>query len=105
MAIDPDTARAAFAASTDFTVGLEEEFAQVTDRMNDPAVLSDQRALRELGRRRKELEPIVQAYRAYRSALDDLAVAKELGMRDEAEEAEATASRIAATFSAAVTAA
>ena len=27
MAIDQDTARAAFAASTDFTVGLEEEFA------------------------------------------------------------------------------
>src|SRR5438034_4486598 len=78
----------------DRLTGLEEEFAQVTDRMNDPAVLSDQRALRELGRRRKELEPIVQAYRAYRSALDDLAVAKELGMRDEAEEAEATASRI-----------
>ena len=77
----------------DRLTGLEEEFAQVTDRMNDPAVLSDQRALRELGRRRKELEPIVQAYRAYRSALDDLAVAKELGMRDEAEEAEATASR------------
>ena len=78
----------------DRLAGLEEEFAQVTGRMNDPAVVSDQRALRELGRRRKELEPIVQAYRAYRSALDDLAVAKELGMRDEAEEAEATASRI-----------
>src|SRR5438034_8035965 len=78
----------------DRLTGLEEEFAQVTDRMNDPAVLSDQRALRELGRRRKELEPIVQAYRAYRSALDDVAVAKELGMRDEAEEAEAAAVRM-----------
>ena len=34
MAIDLDTARAAFADSTDFTVGLEEEFALL-----DPAEL------------------------------------------------------------------
>src|SRR5438094_598753 len=74
--------------------GLEGEFDQVTDRMNDPAVLSDQRALRQLGRRRKELEPIVHTYRAYRAAQGDLAVAKELGMREEADEAEAAIVRM-----------
>jgi peptide chain release factor 1 len=74
--------------------GLEEEYQQVADRMNDPAVLSDQRALRDTGRRLKELEPIVAAYRSYRSALDDLDVAKELGMKDEAADAESVIARL-----------
>ena len=74
--------------------GLEEEYQQVTDRMNDPAVLTDQRALRETGRRFKELEPIVAAYREYKAALDDLGAAQELGMTDEAAEAEATIARL-----------
>ena len=74
--------------------GLEEEYQQVADRMNDPAVLTDQRALRETGRRLKVLEPIVVAYRSYRTALDDLEVAKELGMKDEAAVAEAAIARL-----------
>ncbi|HEX2039627.1 MAG TPA: PCRF domain-containing protein, partial [Acidimicrobiales bacterium] len=74
--------------------GLEEEYQHVADRMNDPAVLSDQRALRETGRRLKELEPIVAAFREYRAALDDLGAAKELGMKDEAAESEATIARL-----------
>ena len=74
--------------------GLEEEYQQVTDRMNDPAVLTDQHALRDTGRRFKELEPIVAAYREYRAAVGDLEAAKELGMLDEAAEAEATIARL-----------
>ncbi|HVF20794.1 MAG TPA: peptide chain release factor 1 [Mycobacteriales bacterium] len=74
--------------------GLEEEYQQVTDRMNDPAVLTDQHALRDAGRRFKELEPIVAAYREYRAAVGDLEAAKELGMLDEAAEAEATIARL-----------
>src|SRR3954466_11082050 len=74
--------------------GLEEEYQQVASRMNDPAVLTDQRALRDTGRRLKELEPIVKGYKQYRSALDDLAVARELAMREEVEEAESTIARI-----------
>jgi peptide chain release factor 1 len=58
--------------------GLEEEYQHVLDQMNDPAVLGDQRALRDVGRRFKELEPIVTAYREYRAAHDDLEVAKEM---------------------------
>src|SRR5688500_6786578 len=74
--------------------GLEEEYQQVADRMNDPAVLTDQRALRDTGRRLKELEPIVAAYREYRAALDDLGAAKELGLKDEAAESEAAIARL-----------
>src|SRR5688500_15750089 len=46
--------------------------------MNDPAVLSDHRAVRDTGRRMKELEPIVAAYRQFKAAHDDLEVAKEM---------------------------
>ncbi|MBW3668251.1 MAG: peptide chain release factor 1, partial [Actinobacteria bacterium] len=74
--------------------GLEEEYQQVADRMNDPVVHADQRALRDTGRRFKELEPIVFAYREYKAALDDLEAAKELGMKEEADEAEATIARL-----------
>ena len=58
--------------------GLEEEYQHVLDRMNDPAVLSDQHALRDAGRRFKELEPIVTAYRSYQAAQGDLEAAKEM---------------------------
>jgi peptide chain release factor 1 len=74
--------------------GLEEEYQHVADRMNDPAVLTDQHALRDAGRRFKELEPIVAAYREYRAAVEDLEVAKELGMLEEAAYAEATIARL-----------
>jgi peptide chain release factor 1 len=68
---------------------LEKEYEEVVAQLGDPAVLSDQRRLRDASRRHKELEPIVAAYRDYRSAHDDLEVAKELGMKDEVDEAEA----------------
>jgi peptide chain release factor 1 len=58
--------------------GLEEEYAQVAARMNDPAVLTDQHALRDTGRRLKELEPIVNAYRRYREAVDNQAAGREM---------------------------
>jgi peptide chain release factor 1 len=58
--------------------GLEEEYDAVMAKLADPAVLSDQRALRDTSRRLKQLEPVVTAYRDYRSALDDLAAAKEM---------------------------
>ncbi|MGH9151327.1 MAG: peptide chain release factor 1 [Acidimicrobiales bacterium] len=58
--------------------GLEEEYAHVTARMNDPAVLSDQRALRDAGRRLKQLEPVVRSFRRYREAEEDLAAGREM---------------------------
>src|SRR5687768_6466685 len=72
--------------------------------LGDPAVLSDQKRLRQVSRRHKELEPIVQAYRQYKQAHDDLATAKEMFtessgddremLRAEIEAAEATISRL-----------
>ena len=68
---------------------LEREYEDVLARLSDPEVLADQRARVTESRRHKQLEPIVSRYREYRGALEDLEVAKELGMRDEAAEAEA----------------
>ncbi len=58
--------------------GLEDEYARLTERMNDPAVLTDQHALRDTGRRLKELEPIVAAFRSYREATENLAAGQEM---------------------------
>jgi peptide chain release factor 1 len=67
---------------------LEKEYDDVIAQLGDPAVLSDQNRLRDASRRHKQLEPVVNAYRQYRSAHDDLEVAKELGMKDEIDLAE-----------------
>jgi len=84
--------------------GLEEEHESVLGRICEPAVFADQRQLRDLSRRQKELEPIVRASAAYRRALEDQAVAKEMladaegedreVIRHELDEAEASIARI-----------
>jgi len=58
--------------------GLEKELEDVEARLGDPDVHADHRLVRDLSRRHKELEPIVAAYRQYRQATDDLAMAKEM---------------------------
>jgi peptide chain release factor 1 len=73
---------------------LEKEYEDVVSQLGDPEVLSDQRRLRDVSRRHKVLEPIVNAYRQYRAAHDDLGAAKELGMQDEVEDAEARMERL-----------
>ena len=83
--------------------GLEQEYESVLAQLSDPTVFSDQRRLRDLSRRQKELEPIVLASRAYRQALDDLGAAKEMlpdtdgedreVMRAEVDKAEAAIAR------------
>ena len=83
---------------------LEREYEQVLVRLADPAVLTDQRALREASRRHKELEPIVFAYRELKQAHDDMGTAKEMlpdtsgedreMLRAEIDQAEATIDRI-----------
>ncbi|HVF33502.1 MAG TPA: peptide chain release factor 1 [Acidimicrobiales bacterium] len=67
---------------------LEKEYEDVLLDLSDNEVLTDQRRLREVSRKHKQLEPIVLAYRDYRSAHEDLEVAKELGMKEEADLAE-----------------
>jgi peptide chain release factor 1 len=58
--------------------GLEAEYENVVLKLSDPAVQGDQAALRDTGKRLKELEPLVETYKKYASAIDDLAVAKEM---------------------------
>jgi peptide chain release factor 1 len=84
--------------------GLEDEYESVVRRLSDPAVFADPRQVREVARRRKQLEPIVAAYRQYRQAQDDLTAAKELlpdaegedrdVVRAEVDQAEATIARL-----------
>jgi peptide chain release factor 1 len=57
---------------------LEQEYEDVLRQLADPAVIGDQRALRDVSRRHKQLEPIVQRYREYRAALDQLSEAKQM---------------------------
>src|SRR5436190_4004749 len=57
---------------------LEQEYEEVLRKLADPAVIGDQRALRDVSRRHKELAPIVQRYREYRAALDQLGEAKQM---------------------------
>ncbi|MBV8386240.1 MAG: peptide chain release factor 1 [Acidimicrobiia bacterium] len=57
---------------------LEQEYEDVLRKLADPEVISDQRALRDVSRRHKQLEPIVQRYREYRRAVDELAEAKQM---------------------------
>jgi len=57
---------------------LEREYEEVLRKLADPEVIRDQRALRDVSRRHKQLEPIVQHYRDYRAALDQLAEAKQM---------------------------
>jgi peptide chain release factor 1 len=57
---------------------LESELAAVERELSDPGVLADPARLRTASRRHKELTPVVDAARRYRTRLDDLAAAREL---------------------------
>ena len=50
----------------------------IVSQMEDPATYGDPDLLRRLTREQKELEPVAEAYRAYRRAESDLASAQEL---------------------------
>jgi peptide chain release factor 1 len=85
---------------------LETEYQDVLARLSSPEVVSDQKALTTLGRRMKELEPIVAAYRRYLATQGDLAAAREMlaesagddrqFLRDQIDDAEATLANLEA---------
>ncbi|MEO5679344.1 MAG: peptide chain release factor 1 [Acidimicrobiales bacterium] len=58
--------------------GLVDEYEQTLDRMGDPGVLSDQRELQKVGRRVKQLEPVVDVARRLLAARQDRDAAREL---------------------------
>ena len=42
---------------------IETEFLDIEKKMSDPAVASDPRELQNLGKKRAQLEPVVEKYR------------------------------------------
>ncbi len=83
----------------DRLAGLETEYENVVMRLSDPAVQADQTLMREAGKKLKDLEPLVETYRAYRSAFEDLAVAKEMFADSDGADREAMRAEIDATQS------
>ncbi len=57
---------------------IEARFAEVETRMSDPAVAQDPPAYQKLAREAKEIAPIVERYRAYKSTLQELAKVQEM---------------------------
>lgn len=74
---------------------IADRLEAVVSQMEDPATYGDPDLLRRLTREQKELEPVAEAYRAYRQAEADLAAAQELledpEMREMAQEEVQTA--------------
>src|SRR5690625_506958 len=68
---------------------LISEHDELERRLADPEVHADQTLARKLGRRYAELTPIIDTYRAWRTADDDTAAARELSGDDPAFAAEA----------------
>ena len=64
------------------------EHAEVEQQLADPAVHSDARRARDLGRRYAELTAIIRVYREWQEAGEDLVAAQELHMTDEAADLE-----------------
>jgi peptide chain release factor 1 len=57
---------------------IERTYDEVEHQLADPEVIADQARLIELSRRHAELGEVVRAYRAWRSAGEDLATARQL---------------------------
>ena len=62
---------------------LEQRFLEVERQMADPAVYTDREKLRTLSREQKELEPVVEKYRQYRAAQQQIDEAE--GLLDDPE--------------------
>jgi peptide chain release factor 1 len=68
--------------------GLENEYELVVMRLSDPVVQADQRQLRDVGRRLKELEPLVEKIRERASVQGDLDVAREMASESDGADRE-----------------
>ncbi len=61
---------------------IEERFAELSEQMSDPDVISDQRRYAEVGRAYSALEPAHVLAQEWRQATDDAAGARELIAED-----------------------
>jgi peptide chain release factor 1 len=75
---------------------LVAEYESIVAQLSDPAVMADQRRLREVSRRHHELEPVVVAYRSYRDTSSDLAMARDMSASADASDRELLSDEIAA---------
>ncbi len=57
---------------------IERRFDAIESEYNDPSVVTNPKEMQRLGKLRAELEPIVDAFRVYEKALNDLAESQEL---------------------------
>ena len=64
---------------------LEQEFIDTEKKLADPAIVSDLKELQALGKKRAQLEPVVNMYREYQSAQKSIAEARELIKSGDAE--------------------
>ncbi|TAN22899.1 MAG: peptide chain release factor 1 [Actinomycetota bacterium] len=67
---------------------LTKEYESVAKELSDPSVYSDQRRLRDLSRRHKELEAIVTAYKAFQMGQSDVDTLKEMIAESSGEDRE-----------------
>src|SRR6188508_3657609 len=68
---------------------LLREHAALEQQLADPSLHYDQNRARQIGRRYAELSQVVEAYRSYESASNDLDAARELAVEDPTFAAEA----------------
>ena len=57
---------------------IETRYAEVERSMSDPAVVQDPSAYQKLAKESKEISPIVERYRAYKSALGEITKVQEM---------------------------
>jgi len=57
---------------------IEARFAEVEAAMSDPAVVQDQAAYQKLAREAKEISPVVERFRSYKTTLAELAKVQEM---------------------------
>jgi peptide chain release factor 1 len=70
------------------------EYEDVLAQLSDPAVIADQRRLRELSQRHHEIGPLVTVYRSYRDTQADLALAREMSADAEGQDRELLSNEI-----------
>ena len=61
---------------------LLKEYDALEKQMADPSIHADQGKARQLGKRYAQLGPVIAGYRAWKSASEDLAAAKEMAAED-----------------------
>ena len=57
---------------------ISKRYDAINEKLSDPAIFSDKQEFAALMRERKGLEPVVEKYGEYKTALDEMDEAKEL---------------------------